>query len=145
MDLTVLRRVLLDTSACIYFLDGAPESARHRSMVEVIELAERGTITVLLSPITVAELLVLPIRERNDEAEALVRLFVASCCQVMPATTETAAFAAALRSKHGLRLPDAFILATALEHSVDSVIGNDDRWKRVHEITYIHLDDQPDP
>ncbi len=145
MDLTVFRRVLLDTSACIYFLDGTPESIRHRLMVEVIELVERDRITVVLSPITVAELLVLPIREHSDEAEALVHLFVASCCQVMPATTETAAFAAALRCEHGLRLPDAFILATGLEHSVDTVIGNDDRWKRVHQITYIHLDDEPDP
>ena len=142
MRLPFLKRVLFDTSACIYFLDGARHDPRHRTMARLDKRVESAGLTVLLSPITVAELLVLPMRTSDIEAEAAVRLFVSKLCKVMPATAATASSAAVIRSTYGLRLPDAFILATAAEHSVDAVVGNDAAWKRVIAIRYVHLDDE---
>jgi predicted nucleic acid-binding protein len=142
MGIPALRSVLLDTSACIYFLDGSPADRRHREVAALVGRAEGGALTIVLSPISVAELLVLPIRESDVEAEAMVRLFVSRLCQVVPATDATASSAALLRSKYGLRLPDAFVLASAVEHAVEGVVGNDAAWKRVEEIQYLHIDDE---
>jgi predicted nucleic acid-binding protein len=144
MGIAELRSVLLDTSACIYFLDGSRQDRRHREMAALVERAEDGALTIVLSPISVAELLVLPIREGDVEAEAMVRLFVSKLCEVVPATDATASSAALFRSKYGLRLPDAFVLASALERSVEGVVGNDRAWKRVEEIRYLHIDDEID-
>lgn len=133
--------MLLDTSACIYFLDGAQHSVRQRIVAAVLQRVEAGNAVVLISPITVAELLVKPMRDGAVEAEAMVRLFVSRLCRVVPMTEKTAALAADFRSRYGLRLPDACIVAAAVEHHVDAVIGNDAQWKRISEIVYQHLDD----
>lgn len=142
MGIPQLSSVLLDTSACIYFLDGSPDDPRHRAMAALVARVEDGSLTIILSPISVAELLVRPINEADVEAEAMVRLFVSRLCEVVAATDATASAAALIRSTHRLRLPDAFVLASALEHSVDGVVGNDTAWKRVHEIRYFHIDDE---
>lgn len=103
---------------------------------------QAGETSVMLSPVTVAELLVLPIRTGDIDAEVVVRLFVGKLCRVMAATSETASIAAGIRAASGLRLPDALILATAVEHNAEAVVGNHAAWKRVSPLPYIHLDDQ---
>ena len=144
MGLPRLTSVLLDTSACIYFLDGSPDHPRHRAVADLVHRVDRGEASIVLSPITVAELLVLPIRTADVEAEAMVRLFTSRLCDVAPASATTASLAASIRSTHRLRLPDAFVIAASLERGVDGVVGNDEAWKRVTEIRYLHLDDHVD-
>ncbi|MGK2958868.1 MAG: type II toxin-antitoxin system VapC family toxin [Acidimicrobiales bacterium] len=142
MDLKKLSTVLLDTSSCIYFLDGTPEDARHNAVATIMRAAERKKLTIVISPITVSELLVKPLREQDTESETAVRLLLDVLCDVRAITDLTASVAANLRALHELRTPDAFILATAIEHSVDAVIGNDEHWKRLTEVDYCHLDDE---
>lgn len=145
MALPRLRRVLLDTSACIYFLDGSPDHPRHRAVADLVQRVDRGQTAIVLSPITVAELLVLPIRTADVEAEAMVRLFASRLCEIASASGTTASLAASIRSAHRLRLPDALVIATSIEHRVDAVVGNDVAWKRVTEIRYLHIDDHVEP
>ena len=142
MDLRRLKVILLDTSSCIYFLDGTPGDARHNAVATIMRAAERKKITIVISPITVSELLVKPLSEQDTESETAVRLLLDVLCDVRPITDVTASVAAGLRARHALRTPDAFILAAAIEHSVDAVIGNDERWKRLTEVNYRHLDDE---
>lgn len=103
---------------------------------------ERKKLTIIISPITVSELLVKPLREDDIESETAVRLLLDMLCDVRPITEVTASVAAGLRARYALRTPDAFILASVIEHSVDAVIGNDERWKRITEVNYRHLDDE---
>lgn len=131
-----LTRVLLDTSACIYFLDGRADDPRHRAVADLVQRVDRGETAIVLSPITVAELLVLPIRTAEFEAEAMVRPFASRLCEVAPASEKTASLAASIRSTHRLRLPNAFVVAASLERSVDGVVGNDEAWKRGTQIRY---------
>ena len=141
MDLDGLTTVVVDTSTCIYYLDGAEGDRRRLLATRVFEHVDYGTLTVLLSPVTVTELLVRPIRLGDVRTEAFVRLFVARQCTVADASAITASHAAEIRTRHNLRTADAFILAIAREHAVDAVIGNDVAWKRASGVRYLHIDD----
>lgn len=142
MDVDGLSSVVADTSACICFLDRPPGDSRHELTTRLFGRVQSAGLTVLVSPITVAELLVLPVRLADVRAEAMVRLFITRLCTVAEATAETASHAAELRARYRLRTPDAFVLAAAREHAVDAVVGNDATWKRVDDLRYIHIDDE---
>ncbi|HWB72047.1 MAG TPA: PIN domain-containing protein [Egibacteraceae bacterium] len=141
MDLADLGRVVLDTSVCIYYLDRPADDPRRRVVEPVVSAAEAGTVELVISPVTVTELLVGPLRERNRAAEAAVRLFVTTLCRLAPAGLAVAGVAARLRAAFGLATPDALICATGVVEEADAVVGNDARWKRLDEVPYVHLDD----
>ena len=57
-------------------------------------------------------------------------------------TRRMARRAAALRSRNGLKLRDAIIVATAIETRCDAIIGNDHAWAaKPVEVNYVLLDD----
>ena len=141
MDIRRLNTVLLDTSACVYFLDEPVGSPRSRVVSPFVRAAERGKLRLLLSPVTVAELLVRPMRDRHAEDEARARLFVEAICQTVDLTSSGAVEAARLRAAYAMSMPDALILAAAVASDVDAVLGNDRRWKRIPDIDYRHIDD----
>ena len=132
---------VLDTTSCIYFLEGAP-SDRRRSLVQpLVKAAESGDTELLVSALTVTELLTGPIRAGDRVAEARTRLLLYEICRAVPVDVATAEAAARIRAHHGLRTPDAIVCATGLTTGADVVIGNEARWKRVVEVDYVHLDD----
>lgn len=141
MDLAGIGRAVLDTSVCIYYLDRPADDPRRGVVEPVVSAAEAGTAELVISPVTVTELLVGPLRQRNRAAEAAVRLFVTTLCRLAPAGLAVAGVAARLRAALGLDTPDALICATGVVEEADAVIGNDARWKRLGEVPYIHLDD----
>ncbi|MPZ66886.1 MAG: PIN domain-containing protein [Pseudonocardiaceae bacterium] len=142
MDLTSANHVVLDTSACIYYLDCPPTDPRCAVLLPVMRSAEQGEFDLLVSTVTVTELLAGPLRGGDRDAEASVRLFLDLLCRVVPVDRAVAERAAALRADHGLRTPDALICATALLVGPAVVVGNDERWKRIGgEVDYRHLDD----
>jgi predicted nucleic acid-binding protein len=98
---------------------------------------------VIASVITEAELLVRP--ERVGDQAAIQRigdLLSEPGIEVAEVTRRMARRAAALRSRNSLKLPDAIIVATAIETRCEAIIGNDQAWaaSRV-EINYVLLDD----
>lgn len=140
MDLTQ-GRVVLDTRACIYYLERPAVDPRCAVLLPVVAAAQAGTVDLMISTVTVTELLIGPLRAGNREAEAAVRLFAGLLCTVLPVDLAVAERAAALRAKHGLRTPDALICATAL-CSAAVVVGNDLRWKQIGSgVRYVHIDD----
>lgn len=142
MELTSATHVVLDTSACIYYLDCPPTDSRCAVLLPVVRSAEKGELDLLVSTVTVAELLAGPLRCGDRKAEASVRLFLDLLCRVVPVDRAVAERAAALRADHGLRTPDALICATALLMGPAVVVGSDERWKRTGgEVDYRHLDD----
>lgn len=141
MALSRYRAAVLDTSTCIYFLEGSPSDPRRRLIQPLIRAAEAGETDLFVSALTVTELLTGPLRSRDRTAEAKARLFLYGLCRPVPVDVETAEVAATIRSTYGLRTPDAIVCATGLTTHAEAVIGNDSRWKRVTEVPYVHLDD----
>lgn len=141
MELTAYRRVVLDTTACIYFLEGGPDDKRRRLLEPLVRAGEKGKNELLVSALTVTELLTGPLRIGNRIAEARARLFVAELCRIVPVDAAVAEVAAHFRARYGLRTPDALICATGVEEKAEAVIGNDSRWKPLTEINYVHIDD----
>jgi predicted nucleic acid-binding protein len=114
-------KIVLDTSACIYLLDGGDRQRKVRASIA-------GEHTLLISTVTVAELLVAPIRSDDPvalaQADALIEML-----EVVTASEAIARAAAAVRAAHGrIKMPDALIIATAAACGADRVIGNDRGW-----------------
>lgn len=141
MDLTAAGRVVFDTAACIYYLERPVTDPRCAVLLPVVRAAQAGAVDLVVSTVTVTELLTGPLRAGDREAEAAVRLFVSLLCTVTPVDLAVAERAAAIRAEHGLRTPDALICATAVLAAA-VVVGNDEQWKRMGSLTpYVHIDD----
>jgi predicted nucleic acid-binding protein len=89
-------------------------------------------------------MLVKPLREGDAlQVELIDALFQGpERVEVHPVDREVAARAAYLRAHLGLRLDDAFIVATAVEAGCDALVGNDALCaRRVADIPYVYLDE----
>lgn len=99
--------------------------------------------SIIVSVVTESELLVLPTRNRDPRATADVEeLLSEEGIQVVRVDRAVGWRAAELRATYGaLRLPDAMIVATAIHHGCDLIVGNDHNWKMIKDIPYLYLDD----
>ena len=108
---------------------------------------QQGQASLIVSTITEAELLVRP--EREDDAEARQRiadLLSEDGIYVAGVDRRIARRAAALRARIGKQksvgLPDAIIVATAIETRCDVIVGNDKNWIGwTQEVPYVYLDE----
>jgi predicted nucleic acid-binding protein len=109
----------------------------------LLQRVQAGQAELLLSAVTESELLVRPMREKNAEAvERIADLLSEDGIEVVPVDRMIGRRAARLRAEHKpLRLPDATIIATALDARCDLIVGNDKEWKNLKGIPYVHLDD----
>jgi predicted nucleic acid-binding protein len=139
--LTRSDQLLLDTCAFIYFLDG--EEPYYSVLLPIFRRVQSGELAVIVSAITEAELLVKPERDRNEAArERIEDLLSENGIYVVGVDRKIARRAAAMRAQTRLKLPDAIIIATALETDCEAVVGNDGQWSRKDvEIPFIRLDD----
>ena len=119
--------VVLDASVVIAFLD--PDDGLHDAAVAA--LTEHQHAELLLPTSAYAEILVAPYRV-GGEAVAEVEAFLSDFgVRLQAIAAEVAGVAARLRSSsRGLRLPDAFVLATADELEADTVLTGDASWAR---------------
>ncbi|NLK50832.1 MAG: type II toxin-antitoxin system VapC family toxin [Syntrophomonadaceae bacterium] len=124
-QITQYQTLLLDTNALIYFLD---DVSGYADLLEpIFNLAEQGQIRINLSAISEAELLVKPYREGNLETVKVIKFWIEEFpnLKVIPVSREIAHKAAELRGVLGLRLPDALVLATAINTDSELIVGND--------------------
>lgn len=124
-QITQYKKLLLDTNAIIYFLDDVPGYADLMELI--LNLAEQGQMSINLSVISEAELLVKPYREGLLETVKAIKFWIEEFpnLQVIPVSREIAHKAADLRGRLGLRLPDALVLATAINSNSEVIVGND--------------------
>lgn len=117
-------KIIMDTNIVIYFLEGVQEYCEY--LQPLFEKAERNQLKIILSVITEAELLVKPYRDNNIEAVKAVRMLIDDFpnIQVIPVSREIAVKAAIIRSRTGLKLPDAIIVSTGILFS-SAMVGND--------------------
>lgn len=137
-----LVRVALDTNALIYLLDGVQP---HASRVQTImERAQHGLVTVVLSAIVELELLVKPVREQDRATVARIEMVLHESpgISLIPVDHAAAVRAAQVRARTRLPTPDAIIAATALELGCNAIIGNDYVMAaRFQDIPYLVLND----
>lgn len=135
------RQLLLDTNAFIYFLDG--EQPYFDVLLPVFRRVQAGNLTIIVSVITEAELLVRPERDGNEAAkERIADLLSEDGIYVIPVDRRITKRAAALRGKSRLKLADAIIVATAIETACEAIVSNDNEWSRKSfDLPVVRLDD----
>jgi|HubBroStandDraft_5_1064220.scaffolds.fasta_scaffold101169_2 predicted nucleic acid-binding protein len=115
----------LDTAPLIYLIE---ENSAYLPIVRpFFEGVDRGEFRVITSVVTLAEVLVHPMREGDhDLADQYRRILLqAKHVVTLPVSEAIAEQAAELRARHGLRMPDAIQLATAVSGGATSFLTND--------------------
>jgi predicted nucleic acid-binding protein len=122
-------RLVIDTSAAIAYLHGGEGASPAASWVFDGCLAT-GRNPGVMSAISAAELLVGPSKAGAAALatmEGFFRFFAEM--RVAPFDAATARSAAHVRARTGLALPDAAVVATAIEHDAAIIVTNDARWR----------------
>jgi len=117
----------LDTAPLIYLIEENPTYSRLSALS--FESVDRGELRVFTSVMTLAEVLVRPMREGDHDLTDQYRkiLLRAKNIVTLPVSEAIAERAAELRARHGLRMPDAIQLATAMSSGATSFLTNDTR------------------
>lgn len=139
--LTGHRLVALDTSVWIYHFEGS--NAFGPVADSVLETIARGRVAAAASELVLLELLVAPLkkgaRDAADEIELTLLHF--PNLQLVPITRAVLVRAAGIRAQHGMRTPDAIMLATAIESGATLAVTNDAAWRKVDGIEILLLRD----
>jgi len=138
-------QVCLASAPLIYFIEDDPRRAG--PVKGLLRAAAAGATQLIASVLTEAEMLVAPMRrDRDDVVRSIRELFASSGGPQLREVTRPIGWrAAGLRAELGLRLPDAIVVATAIEAGCTAIVGNDASFKRIEEIEYVHLDDVVGP
>ncbi len=133
--------IAFDTSPIIYFVEANPKY--DAVVTDVFTRIEEGSIIGVTSVISLCEVLVQPIRSKNQILQALYRETLVTSQHfftknIDPAIAETAA---TLRAKYNLRTPDAMQIATAIESKCQVFLCNDKLLRRVEELRICVLDE----
>lgn len=131
--------IFLDTAPVIYFVEQNPEFSP--KVQEIFERLDDGNLTAVVSPITLAECLVLPYKQKKAEIAQIFTELLANSESVVfyPIDEVIADKAADLRARYNLTLTDAFQLAIAIQAECDAFLTNDVDLKRVKEIPILVL------
>lgn len=117
----------LDAGVVIGLLDG--NDAHHQAARTTLADALRNGDRLAMASSAFAECLVGPARRGDAEIQTVRGLFERFPISIIPLGLETPIVAARLRATHRtLRLPDALVIATAIEDSADQLVTTDRRW-----------------
>ncbi len=140
------KRVYVDANDIIYFGEGHPvfgEPAR-----TIFEQAALDRLSLVTSELTVAEVLVVPYRARNNELVAayLEALSSRKYLEVLPINRAILIASAKLRAESSNKLPDAIHLATAASAQCDVFLSEDGRIRAPDGLRIVRLSDvDPSP
>ena len=135
------RGVVLDTMVWIYLFEDQPKYSAVCS--RLVQEAEAGTFSGVITPVTAGEVLVKPLQKRRPDIAERYRLALGNLVNIglCPLDGEVGFMAGALRAKYGLPLPDVLQAAMALREMPSTLITNDKALKKIVEIKVILLDD----
>lgn len=127
----------VDTAPIIYWLEGHPRLADR--FAPVFDSAEAGEATIVISTVTIAEVLAGPLRAGNELLTAQYRqaLTRGAGWQVVPLDVEVAVEAARIRAAYRLRLPDAIQVATAIHAGAAALVTHDRALRKVRGLRVI--------
>ena len=136
-----VKRIAIDSVSVIYYIEDHPNYAD--KVEEVLRFIELEQIESVTSVVTLAEVLVKPLKLGDQKLENDYRDFLQDRddLPLIPVGEVVAERAARLRAKYNLKLPDALQVATALESNCGAFLTNDVGIKRVTEIRVLVLDE----
>ncbi len=135
------RVVAVDTNVFIYHLQQHP---RYLPVTrDLLGAWERGSHRGVTSVVSLSEVLVKPLRESDHAAAEEYRNLLATFPNLglLGVTRNIAEGAARIRAIHGLDLPDAIHIATAVTGGATGFISNDPAFRRVRDIEVLLLDE----
>ncbi len=134
-------RVFLDTSPVIYYFESHPTYGP--LLDPIFDRLDHGSLTAVTSPVTLAEVLIQPLRDQSGELCRFYRSLVKEGrgIEFVPTGAAIAEAAARLRADHGLKLMDAIQLATAAHTRCELFLTNDAQLKRVPRPRVVVLKD----
>ena len=125
----------LDAGVIIGFLDAS--DAHHQTSRAALADAVQQSDHLALAASALAESLVGPARRGEPAVHAVRNLVDRLPISIIPLDVEIATTAARLRAAHRtLRLPDALVIATAIEQAADRVITTDRKWPTAKALKY---------
>jgi predicted nucleic acid-binding protein len=129
--------LVVDTAPIIYWLEGHPRLAER--FTAIFNAAESGTAAIVISTVTLAEVLAGPLRTGNELLAAQYReaLTRSQGWQVLPLDVDTAVEAARIRATYRLRLPDAIQVATAIRAGAAALVTHDRALRRVRGLRVV--------
>jgi predicted nucleic acid-binding protein len=127
--------VLVDTAPWIYLLEDHPTFAPR--FVGLFEAAEAGALRLALTPITLAEVLSGPHKTGQTALAARYEQALAQF-QWVSLSPAIANLAAQLRARYGLKLPDAFQLASALDIGAAALVTHDRDFSKVEGLPVLY-------
>lgn len=133
--------VALDTAPLIYFIE--ENSAFLPVVLPFFDALNRGQLRAVTSVLTIIEVLVQPLRKQNAQVAQHYRevLLNTEAIRVVPVSVGVAEGAARVRAIHGLRVPDAIQVATAIEAGAAAILTNDAAWPSLPEVQVLVLKD----
>lgn len=120
--------VALDTSTLLAYLAGGEAASQAAAWLLDARIGT-GRNPAVISALTAAELLVRPFRSGSAAvatAEGFLQFF--GEVRIADVTYRIAREAARIRAISGLGMPDALVMATAVEHGAAVLATNDRRW-----------------
>jgi predicted nucleic acid-binding protein len=135
------RRIALDANAFIYLFETPGLLARATG--SILDAAELGKVTVVVSTMVLAEIAVGPVAARD---ETLIERYAdairgARGVQVVPLTAEIAVDVGIIRGRHRVQIPDAVHLATARHAGASAIVTNDERMPALPHLEVVRLAD----
>lgn len=126
--------VLLDAPPIIYFVEDHPQLAPRFEPLFAAHAAAR--VRIAITTITIAEVLIGPLRSGNEALERRYHSVLATWQQV-PLDFAIAEGAARLRASLGFKLPDAIQAASALAVNADALVTHDRDFSRLKALRVI--------
>lgn len=130
----------LDTAPLIYFMEQNP------NYIEMMRLFfkafNRGDFRIVTSTVTLVEVLVHPLRQKNTPLAQEYReiLMNQESLTVVELTPDIAETAAQLRATYNLRSPDSIQMATAIREGASFFLTNDARLPSLPGLTVLVLE-----
>ncbi|MGI6308203.1 MAG: type II toxin-antitoxin system VapC family toxin [Dethiobacteria bacterium] len=126
-ELIKKKKVMIDTNIVIYFLEG--NEIFGNISKDVFSIVEKGKAKGFISVVTAAEILVKPMKLRNNLLIDRITRFLNTFpnLSLVDIDKTIAMEAAKIRSKTGLKMPDALIISSA-KVSGCAMVGADNQW-----------------
>lgn len=144
--MTFPETVVLDTNCVIYRID-APDSRRGAWLdAHVFRPAVAGQVTMVISVVTLAELLVRPYAEGLPERAVPLQRALETLpgLSITAVSAQIAAVAARLRGTLRLPMPDALIVATAAERQAPLLTNDRQLLRYQSSVPVLILDEEID-
>jgi predicted nucleic acid-binding protein len=133
-------RIYLDTNVFITAYE--TRGVRSDAAWEILEAVEKNEFFAVTSELTLAEVLVGPVQDGDDELAGYYHEILSSAGEFAVAAVERRVLieAATLRAiTHSLRLPDAIHVATARLRECRFVVSDDLRLPNVSGLSFVRL------